>query len=51
MVSQDDQTCAGLKTVTGGAVYWVQAIWDENLTTKDWEFLLEDTKNAFNKIN
>ena len=38
MACQDDQLCAGLKAGIDGEVHGVQAIWDENPTTKDWEF-------------
>ena len=47
MASQDNQICAGID----GMVHGVQSIWDENLTTEDWIFLLVDAKNAFNEIN
>ena len=51
MAYQDDQLCAGLKVGIYGTVYRVQAIWDKNLTTEDWGFLLVDANNAFNEIN
>ena len=48
---QDDQLCAGLKAVIDGAFQGVQDIWDKNLTTEEWRFLLVDTMNAFKEIN
>ena len=51
MACQDDQIFAGLKALIDGAVYGVQAIWDEKSTTEDWELFLVDAKNAFNNIN
>ena len=51
MVCQDDQLCAGPKKVTNGKIHRVQALWEENLSTEEWSFLLVDAKNAFNKIN
>ena len=47
----NDQLCAGLKAVIDGAIHGVQALWDENSSTKEWGFLLVDAKNTFNKIN
>ena len=43
--------CAGLKAGIDGAIHWVQAIWDKNSTTEDWEFLLVGEKTVFNEIN
>ena len=51
MACQDDHMCAILKAGINGAIHKVQALWDENLTTKDWGFLLVDSNNAFNEIN
>ena len=51
MTFQDVQMCAVLKVVIYGTVHGVQAIWDEKLTTEDWEFFLLDAKSAFKKIN
>ena len=51
MTFQDDQLCAILKAGIDGSVHRVQDIWDENLTTEDWGFLLVDAKNAFNDID
>ena len=48
---QDDYLCDRLKVGIDSAVHRVQAIWDANLSTEDWGFLLVDTKNAFNDIN
>ena len=48
---QDEQLCGGLMSGIDGAVHEVQAIWDTMLTMEYWEFLLVDTKNAFNEIN
>ena len=48
---QDDQLCARLKAVIDGAVHRVQYIWDANLSTENWGFLLVDAQNAFNEIN
>ena len=41
---RDDELCARLKLVIGGAVHGVQAIWDTKSTTEDWGFLLVDAK-------
>ena len=51
MEYQYDQLCDGLKTVIDGAIHRVQALWDKNLTTEGWVFLLVDTKYVFNEIN
>ena len=51
MACQDDHLFAGLKVGIDGAVHGVQAIWDENLTTDNWGFLLVYAKNAFNRVN
>ena len=51
MVCQDSQLCAGLNVLIDGAFHGVQALWDENLSTEEWVFLLVDPNNAFNKIN
>ena len=51
MACQDDQLCAGLKAGIDGAIHGVQALWDENSSTEEWDFLLVDAKNAFNEIN
>ena len=51
MACQDDHLRARLKAGINGSIHEVQALWDENLTTKDWGFLLIDSKNAFSKIN
>ena len=48
---QDDHLCAVLKAGIGGAVHGYQDIWDANLSTENWWFLLMDAKNAFNEIN
>ena len=50
MACQDDQLWSGPKAVIDGAVHRVQYIWDEDLTTEDWGFLLVDANNAFNKM-
>ena len=51
MECQYEQLCAGLKAGIDGAIHRVQAVWDENLSTEEWGFLLVDANNAFNKIN
>ena len=51
MAYQDYHLCAGLKVGIDGTFHGVQYIWDENLTTEDWLFLLIDANNAFNEIN
>ena len=51
MACQDDQLCAVIKAVINGAIYGVQDLRDENLTTENWVFLIIDAKNAFNEIN
>ena len=43
--------CAGLKAGTNSMVHGVQAIWDENVTTEDWGFLLVDANNTSNEIS
>ena len=40
MARQDDQLCAKLKAEIYGAIHGVQALWDENSSTKEWEFFL-----------
>ena len=50
MACQDDQLCAVLKAVIDSTVHISQAIWDENLTTENWGFLLVDADNAFKNI-
>ena len=51
LACQDDQLCAGLKAGIDVAIHEVQALWDGNLSTEEWVFLIVDKKNAFNKIN
>ena len=51
MSCQDDQMCAGLKAGIDSAIHGVQDLWDENLITENWVFLLVDADTAFNKIN
>ena len=51
MACQDYQLCAGLKAGIGGVIHGVQALWDENLSTEEWGFLLADAKNTFNEIH
>ena len=51
MVCQDDQLCAGLKAGIYGAIHGVQALCNENSSTKEWGFFHVDAKNAFNEIN
>ena len=41
----------GLKVKIDGAVHEMQDIWDEKMSTEDWEFWIIDTNNAFNNIN
>ena len=48
---QYEQLCAGLKAGIDGAFRGVLSIWDTELTTEDWGFLLLDTKKALNEIN
>ena len=48
---QDDPLCDGLKAGIDDAIHGVQALWDENLSTEEWGFILVDAKNAFNDIN
>ena len=48
MAFQYDQLCVrGINS----AIHGVQALWDKNLTTENWGFLLVDAKNTFNDIN
>ena len=51
MTCQDNQLCAGLKSGIYSAIHGVQDLWDENLSTEEWGFLLVDARNAFNEIN
>ena len=51
MEYQDDQLRDQLKAGINGAIHSVQYIWDKNLTTEDWVFLLVDAKNTFSEIN
>ena len=51
MACQDDQMCAGLKSGINSMIHRVQALWDKNLSTDEWGFLLVDAKNVFNQIN
>ena len=51
MACQDDQLCDGIKAGIDGAIHGFQALWDKNLSTEEWRFLLVDAKNAFNDIN
>ena len=51
MACQDDQLCAGLKVGIYDTIHGVQALWDKNLTTEEWVFLLVDAKIVFNDIN
>ena len=51
MACQDDQICAGLKVGVDGPIHEVQYLWDKKSATKNWGFLIVDTKNAFNEIN
>ena len=51
MACQDDQMCDRLKARIDGTVHGIQAIWDKNLTTEDWGYVLVDTKKLFNEIN
>ena len=50
MACQYDQLCAGLKVGIDDAIHGVQALWDENLTTEEWGFLLVDAKNVLKNI-
>ena len=50
MACQDDKLCSVLKAGIDGAIYGVQYIWDENLTTEEWRFLLVDADIAFDEI-
>ena len=50
-VCQCYQICAVLKALIGGAIHRYQAIWDANLSTENWVFILVDAKNASNKID
>ena len=50
-VCQEYQLYYGLNAGIDGSVHEVQAIWDTNLSTEYWGFLIVDAKNAFNKSN
>ena len=45
MAFKDDQLCDRLKAGINGAIHGVQALWEENLSTEEWVFLLVDAKN------
>ena len=47
----DGHICAGVKAGTEDAVHGVQYIWDDNLSTENWVFLLVDVGNTFHEIN
>ena len=51
MAYQYDQMCAGLKLGIDGAIHMVQSLFEENLTTENWGFLLVDANNTFDEIN
>ena len=38
MACQDDQLCAAIKAVINGSIHRVQALWDENVSTKECGF-------------
>ena len=38
MACQDDQLCAGIKAAIDGAIHGVQALWDRNSSTEEWDF-------------
>ena len=46
-----DQICDGLKVGIDGTLNGIQAIWDTNLSTENWNFLIVDAKDAFNGLN
>ena len=48
---KNDQLCDRLKTISGGVIHGVQALWYKKLSTEEGVFLLVDAKNAFNEIN
>ena len=48
---KDEQLCSGFKEAINGAVHGVKSLWDDNLSTYNWVFLLVDSNNAFNEIN
>ena len=48
---QDDQLCARVKVGMDSAIHRVQDLWNENLSTEEWVFLLVDAKIVFNDIN
>ena len=51
MACQDDHLCAVLKEVIDRAIHCVQALWGEDLSTEEWDFLLVDAKDTSNEIN
>ena len=51
MECQDNQRCDELKVVIDSTVHGVQALWDQDSTTENRNFLLVDARNAFNMIN
>ena len=48
---QGGHICAGLNGGIGGAIHSVRYIWDANVSTENWGFILADTKITFNEIN
>ena len=48
---QDDQLCTGLKAGIYEAIHRVQTLWDKNVSTEKWGYLLVGANNAFNEIN
>ena len=50
MACQYDHLCAGLKAVIDGAIHGVQGLWDKNLSTEEWRFLLVDAKTCLMRL-
>ena len=48
---QNYQLCALLRVRIDGTIQGVQSIWNSNLSTENWVFLLVDSKHAYNDIN
>ena len=41
----------GLEAGIEGAIHAMRVLWDEHKKEEDWDFLLIDTRNAFNEEN
>ena len=46
---KNDQICSGLKAVIDGDVHGAQSLWDDNLSSDNWAFLLVDAKMSWTR--